>query len=202
MIWKRAHRRRLPLLRAMDLRCLTLCWSEDVASGKCLIEKLKSGNFFVASSWALVSLPNGSWWGGYTRTTKATELVTIAQLENRLADSVRSAWLGVPSLFSDWFCSQELLVSIGDSLRRGCPLLDLDSSWLVCLPTGIHLMHTSLLRFTFRTWDLFWIFQKQSQLDSAMSSCSSQEISSGQVRGWLLNGEEADPFPWPLNGVN
>ena len=54
-----------------------------------------------------------------------TELVTIAQLENRLADSVRSAWLGVPSLFPDWFCSQELLVSICDSLRRGCPLLDL-----------------------------------------------------------------------------
>ena len=23
-----------------------------------------------------------------------------------------------------------------------------------------------------------------------------------EVRGWLLNGEEADPFPWPLNGVN
>ena len=56
-----------------------------------------------------------------------TELVTIAQLENRLADAVRSVWLGVPSLFPDWFCSQELLVSISDSLRRGCPLLDLDS---------------------------------------------------------------------------
>ena len=127
MIWKRAHRRRLPLLRAMDLRCLTLCWSEDVASGKCLIEvevrQLLRGLFLgfgePAERIVVVDTPEPQ---------GPTELVTIAQLENRLADSVRSAWLGVPSLFSDWFCSQELLVSIGDSLRRGCPLLDLDSS--------------------------------------------------------------------------
>ena len=201
MIWKRAHRRRLPLLRAMDLRCLTLCWSEDVASGKCLIEKLKSGNFFVASSWALVSLPNGSWWWIHPN-HKTTELVTIAQLENRLADSVRSAWLGVPSLFSDWFCSQELLVSIGDSLRRGCPLLDLDSSWLVCLPTGIHLMHTSLLRFTFRTWDLFWIFQKQSPAWFCHVFLFFTEISSGRSTWLASEWRRSWSIPLTLNGVN
>ena len=108
-----------------------------------------------------------------------TELVTIAQLENRLADSVRSAWLGVPSLFPDWFCSQELLVSICDSLRRGCPLLDLDSKLTGMLADRDTLNAYLTTEITPELGICSGYFRSSIQLDFAMSSGSSQEISSG-----------------------
>ena len=132
-----------------------------------------------------------------------TELVTIAQLENRLADSVRSAWLGVPSLFSDWFCSQELLVSIGDSLRRGCPLLDLDSKLTGMLADRDTL--NAYLTTEIHFQNLGFVLDISEAVSSLILPCLlvlHKRSLLDEVRGWLLNGEEADPFPWPLNGVN
>lgn len=204
MIWKRTHRRRLPLIRgngpqAPDLVLTRRRGFRLTNPRQVEVQQVLRGLFLAFGEPAerlvvRISTP---------APPGPTELVTVSQLENRLVDMVRSVWLEVRPLFPEWTCSEELLQLAADSLRRDCPLVDLDTKVRAILADSESL--DLYLRSATHFQNLGFVLDITEAVPSLIFPCLLSLHKRGlldQLRDWLINGEETDPLPWPFHGVN